>query len=142
MRRHVVSDLQFLQKCNLDVTQPNIYMSPTGYIKGLKMAWILLYAAGALEVIWAASMKASHGFTKPAWSALTGITAFASFWLLSAAMRDLPLGTAYAVWVGIGAIGAFAIGILFMGEAATPLRIGSAALIILGLIGLKLSEGA
>ena len=106
------------------------------------MSWIALYLAGALEVVWASAMKASNGFTQPAFSALTAVAAFASFWLLALAMKGLPLGTAYAVWVGIGALGAFAVGILFMDESVSPLRLGSAGLILIGLVGLKLSEGA
>lgn len=106
------------------------------------MSWILLYLAGALEVVWAAAMKASNGFTHSGWSVVTGVAAFASFWLLAQAMKGLPLGTAYAVWVGIGALGAFVVGILVMGESAAPLRLVSAGCILIGLIGLKLSEGA
>lgn len=104
------------------------------------MAWILLYLAGLLEVVWAGAMKASNGLTHPGFTALTAVAAFASFWLLALAMKHLPLGTAYAVWVGIGALGAFGVGVLFMGEAVTPLRVGSVTLILLGLIGLKLAQ--
>ena len=106
------------------------------------MAWILLYIAGLLEVAWASSMKASNGFTHVGWSIFTGVTAFASFWLLALAMRDLPLGTAYAVWVGIGAVGAFIIGILFLGDTLSVQRVVAVSFVVIGLIGLKLTEGS
>jgi quaternary ammonium compound-resistance protein SugE len=105
------------------------------------MAWILLLLAGALEVLWAFGMKASEGFTRPGWTAVTLAGMAASVALLALAMRTLPLGTAYAIWTGIGALGAFLLGIFVLGEAATPLRIGSAALILAGLVGLKLASG-
>ncbi|HDR8997297.1 MULTISPECIES: quaternary ammonium compound efflux SMR transporter SugE [Burkholderia] len=106
------------------------------------MAWALLLIAGLLEVAWAAGMKSSEGFTKLGPSVFTIVTALASFALLAIAMRQLPLGTAYAVWTGIGAVGAFAFGIVMLGEALTVARVASAVLIVLGLVGLKLSSGA
>jgi len=106
------------------------------------MAWVWLLIAGLLEVAWAAGMKSSEGFTKLGPSVLTIVTALASFGLLAVAMRQLPLGTAYAVWTGIGAVGAFVFGIVMMGEALTVARVASASLIVLGLIGLKLSSAA
>lgn len=105
------------------------------------MAWLILLVSGVLEVVWASALKASEGFSKPMYSVIVVIAAFISFWLLATAMRTLPLGTAYPIWVGIGAIGSFIIGILVFGEAASPMRLGSAALIIAGIIGLKLAEG-
>lgn len=102
-------------------------------------AWVLLLAAGLFEIIWAAAMKASDGFTRIGPSVLTGVAAFVSFWLLAAAMKELPLGTAYAVWVGIGAVGAALVGIALFGEAATPLRIAGIALIAAGIGTLKLA---
>jgi quaternary ammonium compound-resistance protein SugE len=105
------------------------------------MAWILLLLAGLLEVVWAFGMKASDGFSRLGWSAITLIAMLASVGLLALAMRSLPLGTAYAIWTGIGALGAFLVGILVLGEAATPMRLFSAALILAGLVGLKLSSG-
>ena len=104
------------------------------------MAWVFLGIAGVLEVVWAYFMKVSEGFTKPVESTVTIVAMVVSFWLLSIAMKELPLGTAYAVWTGIGAAGAFALGIFVLGEAATPLRIISAALILAGIIGLKLAD--
>ncbi|WP_244846828.1 quaternary ammonium compound efflux SMR transporter SugE [Caballeronia sp. SL2Y3] len=105
------------------------------------MSWILLFIAGLLEVAWAAGLKTSDGFTKLGPSVFTLVTAIGSFVLLALAMRQLPLGTAYAVWTGIGAVGAFVFGIVFMGEAVSAARIVSAVLIIAGLIGLKLTSG-
>ena len=105
------------------------------------MSWILLLIAGLLEVAWAAGLKTSEGFTRLWPSMFTVVTALGSFVLLAMAMRQLPLGTAYAVWTGIGAVGAFIFGIVIMGEALTVARVASAALIVVGLIGLKLSSG-
>jgi quaternary ammonium compound-resistance protein SugE len=102
-----------------------------------KMAWILLLAAGALEIAWAYSLKLSDGFTRPIPAAVTLAAMTASFALLALAMRTLPLGTAYAVWTGIGALGAFAIGIIVLGEAASPQRLLAAALILGGIWLLK-----
>jgi quaternary ammonium compound-resistance protein SugE len=105
------------------------------------MSWILLFIAGLLEVAWAAGLKSSDGFTRLWPSVFTIVTALGSFILLAMAMRQLPLGTAYAVWTGIGAVGAFVFGIVMRGEALTAARVASAALIVVGLIGLKLSSG-
>ncbi|SAK71449.1 small multidrug resistance protein [Caballeronia temeraria] len=105
------------------------------------MSWILLFIAGLLEVAWAAGLKSSEGFTRLGPSVFTIITALGSFVLLAMAMKQLPLGTAYAVWTGIGAVGAFIFGIVFMGEALSAARILSAVLIVAGLVGLKLSSG-
>ncbi|MBN9084947.1 MAG: QacE family quaternary ammonium compound efflux SMR transporter [Rhizobiales bacterium 62-17] len=106
------------------------------------MAWIILLAAGVLEVIWAFTMKQSEGFTKLTPSIITLITALGSFVLLAIAMRSLPLGTAYTIWTGIGAIGAFVVGILVLGEQASLTRILAAGLIISGLVLMKLSTEA
>ncbi|MEQ1785262.1 MAG: multidrug efflux SMR transporter, partial [Hyphomonadaceae bacterium] len=83
------------------------------------MAWVFLGIAGVLEVVWAYFMKTSNGFSKPVESTVTILAMIISFWLLSLAMKELPLGTAYAVWTGIGAAGAFVLGIIVLGEAAT-----------------------
>ncbi|MGI4811936.1 MAG: quaternary ammonium compound efflux SMR transporter SugE [Janthinobacterium lividum] len=104
------------------------------------MSWFLLFIAGLLELVWAAGMKVSDGFTRFWPSAITLVAAAASFGLLAMAMRQLPLGTAYAVWTGIGVIGSFAYGIFFLNEPANALRLVSAALILVGLVGLKLSS--
>ena len=103
------------------------------------MAWIILYIAGLFEVLWATSMKQSEGFTR-LWPSVLTITAMAvSFGLLSWSMRLLPLGTAYTVWTGIGAIGAFLVGVVFLGETVTPLRSIAAILIVAGLTLMKVS---
>ncbi|MBN3857328.1 MULTISPECIES: quaternary ammonium compound efflux SMR transporter SugE [unclassified Paraburkholderia] len=104
------------------------------------MPWLYLFIAGLLEVAWATGLKSSEGFTRLWPSVFTVVTALGSFWLLALAMRQLPLGTAYAVWTGIGAVGAFVLGIVMMGEAVTVARVLSALLIVAGLIGLKLSS--
>ncbi|MHC5230728.1 quaternary ammonium compound efflux SMR transporter SugE [Brucella sp. LJL56] len=104
------------------------------------MAWIYLGLAGILEVVWAYFMKKSEGFSLLTPSAITIVTMIGSFILLSIAMRSLPLGTAYAIWTGIGAVGAFLVGIFILGEAATFFRVASVSLILVGIIGLKLSS--
>ncbi|MEY4785303.1 MAG: hypothetical protein RIR41_3238 [Pseudomonadota bacterium] len=106
------------------------------------MAWVFLGVAGLLEVVWAYMLKVSDGFSKPVESAIAIVAMIASFWLLSLAMKELPLGTAYAIWTGVGAVGAFILGIIVLGEAATPMRIASALLILAGMIGLKLASDA
>jgi quaternary ammonium compound-resistance protein SugE len=105
------------------------------------LAWLLLVAAGLLEIVWAISMKASHGFTKQLFTVVTLVAAALSFWLLGLALRQLPVGTAYAVWTGIGAVGATILGIVFFGESLTLARIGCIALIVLGILGLKFLGG-
>ncbi len=104
------------------------------------MAWVYLGLAGLLEVLWATTMKQSEGFTRLGPTLVTAVAMAISVWLLAIAMRTLPLGTAYAIWTGIGAVGAFTVGILLMGEAATLGRIASVGLIITGMVGLKLSS--
>ena len=103
------------------------------------MAWAFLLFAGLLEVIWAFLMKASVGFTRP-WPTV-GMIVFmiGSFGLLSMAMRTLPLGTAYAIWTGIGAVGAFIVGIVFLHESANAMRLLAAGLILSGLVLMKVS---
>ena len=110
-------------------------------IKGvLRMAWVILIVAGLLEVVWTYAMKVSDGFTKLTPSILTLVFMVASFALLSYAMKTLPLGTAYTVWTGIGAIGSFLVGILILGEPANAMRMLAAVLIISGLVLMKLSS--
>ncbi len=101
------------------------------------MAWVFLGLAGLLEIVWAYSMKLSDGFTRLVPSAVTLVAMIASFALLSLAMRTLPLGTAYTIWTGIGAVGAFLVGIFILGEAATPMRLIAVAMIVGGLILMK-----
>lgn len=104
------------------------------------MAWVLLIVAGLFEVVWAYYMKVSEGFTKLTPSILTLIFMIASFTLLAYAMKTLPLGTAYTVWTGIGAIGAFLVGIFILGEPASAMRMLAAVLIISGLILMKFAS--
>lgn len=104
------------------------------------MSWIALFFAGLLEVAWAFAMKQSQGFTRLGPSLATVSLMLASFGLLSYAMRSLPLGTAYGVWTGIGALGAFVVGAAVMGEALTPLRLTAAGLILAGIVLMKLSS--
>lgn len=104
------------------------------------MAWIVLAFAGLFEVIWAYFMKQSDGFTRLWPTVITLVTMLISFALLSYSMKTLPLGTAYVVWTGIGAIGAFTVGIAILGEALTPMRAFAALLIIAGLILMKISS--
>lgn len=106
------------------------------------MAWVLLGIAGLLEVLWAYMLKVSNNLTKPVEASIAIVAMIASFIVLSMAMKSLPLGTAYAIWTGIGAVGAFVLGIIVLGEAATPMRIGSALLIVAGMVGLKLASEA
>ncbi|MEI4471483.1 quaternary ammonium compound efflux SMR transporter SugE [Frigidibacter sp. MR17.24] len=101
--------------------------------------WLLVLLAGVLEVAWAIGLKASDGFTRLMPSVLTLVAAAASFVLLAQAMKSLPVGTAYAVWTGIGALGAAMLGIMIFGEAATPLRLAGIGLIVAGIIALKLA---
>jgi quaternary ammonium compound-resistance protein SugE len=104
------------------------------------VAWIVLVFAGVFEIIWAYTMKMSEGFTKLGPSIITLIFMVLSFGMLAYAMRSLPLGTAYTIWTGIGAIGSFAVGIFVLGEPATALRMLAAILIVSGLVLMKLSS--
>lgn len=103
------------------------------------MTWIILFLAGLFEVVWAVGLKYTDGFTRLVPSTITVAGMAASVWLLAVAMKTLPLGTAYAIWVGIGTVGAFVAGIVLFGESLTWLRAASVLLIALGLAGLKLS---
>jgi quaternary ammonium compound-resistance protein SugE len=102
------------------------------------MAWIALIIAGILEVCWATGLKYSEGFTKPVPTVFTLVTMAGSFWLLALAMRTIPLGTAYAIWTGIGAVGAVIFGIVMLGEAASIGRLIAISMILGGIILLKL----
>tara|TARA_R110000787_G_scaffold50679_5_gene120508 strand:- start:82 stop:405 length:324 start_codon:yes stop_codon:yes gene_type:complete len=104
------------------------------------MPWIYLVIAGLLEIVWAFFMKKSLGFTLLVPSVITIVTMIASFVLLSIAMRSLPLGTAYTVWTGIGAVGAFMVGVVLLGEAVTLMRVIAALLIVAGIVLMKLSS--
>ncbi len=106
------------------------------------MAWVYLVLAGILEIVWAFAMKQSHGFTRTWPTVITLVAGIGSFALLSISMRSLPLGSAYAIWTGIGAVGAFVVGIVVLGEQATVMRIGAAVLIVSGLVMMKVSTSA
>jgi quaternary ammonium compound-resistance protein SugE len=108
-------------------------------VMGNDMSWILLIVAGLLEVVWAFAMKQSAGFSRLTPTLLMLVAMLGSFTLLALAMRNLPLGTAYMVWTGIGAVGAFAVGVAFLGEDLSPQRIIAAGLIIAGMVTMKLS---
>lgn len=104
------------------------------------MSWFYLVVAGAFEIVWAYAMKQSCGFTRLVPSLVTISAMLVSFWLLSVAMRTIPLGTAYTIWTGIGAVGAFLVGILFLAEPVNALRITAAVLIVSGLILMKIAS--
>jgi quaternary ammonium compound-resistance protein SugE len=104
------------------------------------MSWIILLLAGLFEVGWAVGLKYTDGFTRPLPTLLTVTAIVVSLALLGLAMKELPLGTAYAIWTGIGAVGTVITGILLFGETISVIRLASMALIVCGLIGLKLSH--
>jgi quaternary ammonium compound-resistance protein SugE len=104
-------------------------------------AWLTVILAGLLEIVWSVSMKASNGFTRHTFTALTLGAACASFWLLGLAMRQLPVGTAYAVWTGVGSVGAATLGIVVFGEPLNFARMTCLALIVSGILGLKFMGG-
>lgn len=104
------------------------------------MPWILLLFAGLLEIVWAFAMKQSEGFTRLVPTVTMVVAMLGSFGLLAIAMRSLPLGTSYMVWTGIGAVGAFAVGVLVLGESAGALRLAAAAMILGGLALMKLAS--
>ena len=104
------------------------------------MSWIILFLAGLFEIAWAVGLKYSDGFTRLVPSVLTGAAMLISVVLLGWAMKGLPLGTAYAIWTGIGAVGTVIVGIFLFGESMAPMRLISIALVLAGLIGLKLSH--
>ncbi len=103
------------------------------------MVWITLFIAGLFETGWAIGLKYTEGFTRLWPTVWTVLAMIISLWLLGLAMKHLPVGTAYAVWVGIGAVGTVILGMMLFGEPANAMRIGSIALIIAGIIGLKLA---
>lgn len=103
------------------------------------MAWIALIVAGLLEVAWALVLPSTKGFTRPAPTAAFAVLLFGSTYGLALATRTLPLGTAYAVWVGVGTVGTVLLAILIHGNSASPVRLACLALILAGIVGLKLS---
>lgn len=101
------------------------------------MAWGILVIAGLFEVAWASGLKATHGFTRLGPSIFTLVTLAISMILLATALRSIPVGTGYAVWTGIGAVGTAILGMMLFGDPVTPGRIGFLAMIVLGIVGLK-----
>lgn len=109
-------------------------------LKGTLMAWIILVVAGLFEVGWAIGLKYTDGFTR-LWPTVWAVLAMlVSLWLLGIAMKSLPVGTAYSVWVGVGAVGTVILGIVLLGEPVSAARLTSIALIVAGIIGLKLAS--
>jgi quaternary ammonium compound-resistance protein SugE len=106
------------------------------------MAWIILLLAGLLEIGWAVGLKLSDGLTRPLPAVLTIAAMIVSMTLLAVAVRTLPLGTAYAVWTGIGAVGTVIFGIVLFGESVSPVRLACIGLIVVGILGLHLTEHA
>lgn len=106
------------------------------------MPWVVLTLAGLLEVAWAVGLKFTAGFTRPVPSVLTGLALVASVWLLALSVRSLPIGTAYAVWTGIGVVGTVIVGIWKFGESASVFRLTCIGLIVIGLIGLRFAPGS
>jgi quaternary ammonium compound-resistance protein SugE len=106
------------------------------------MNWILLVVAGLCEVAWAIGLKYTEGFTRPLPTVGTISAMLLSIWLLGIAMKSLPVGTAYAVWVGIGAVGTAILGIILLNESANPARLVSLGVIVVGIVGLKLATPA
>jgi len=106
------------------------------------MPWIYLMIAGLLEVVWAIGLKYTEGFTRLWPSVITASAMVASIILLGMAVKSLPIGTAYAIWTGIGAVGAVILGIVLFGDSASPLRLACVGLVVLGMLGLKLTGGA
>ncbi|WP_218312828.1 quaternary ammonium compound efflux SMR transporter SugE [Alteromonas antoniana] len=104
------------------------------------MSWLILILAGLFEVVWAVGLKFTDGFSKPLPSVITLAAMGASFYFLSLAMKALPLGVAYSVWVGVGMVGAVIVGIMAFNESVSVLKLVSVLLIISGIIGLKLSS--
>ena len=104
------------------------------------MAWVWLVLAGLLEVVWAVGLKYSEGFTRLVPSVVTAVAAAASFWLLAVALKHIPLGTGYVIWVGIGAVGTALVGMWLFQEPATAARLVCIGLIVAGIIGLKLAS--
>ena len=103
-------------------------------------AWLLVTLAGLLEVAWAIGLKSSEGFTRPWVSAFTVVTLAGSMWLLALALRTLPVGTGYAVWTGIGAVGTAILGVVLLGESRSLARLACIALIVVGIVGLRVAK--
>mgnify|MGYP005960260649 FL=1 len=105
------------------------------------MAWFDLFIAGIFEVVWSTCLKYSHGFTNVMFTVLTFIGMGFSFWFLAHAVKSLPMGTAYAIWTGIGALGAVIVGVILFKEPVTLVRLFFVVMLLTGIIGLKLTSG-
>src|SRR5437762_11135799 len=105
------------------------------------VAWIALLTAGVLDVLWAVSMKYADGYTKLGWSLASLLLLAAFVFLLGRSLQVLPVGTAYAIWTGIGAVGTVLLGVALFGESLDPIRIGCILLVVIGIVGLKLQTG-
>ena len=103
------------------------------------VAWLMIMGAGLMEIVWSYSAKQAAGWTHWGWGAVTIVSSLVSFGLLTFAMKALPLGTAYAVWTGIGAVGSFIVGIWLLGESASVWRVASVLLVVAGIVGMRLS---
>src|SRR5688500_172300 len=111
---------------------------PSHGLRRSVMAWVFLFLAGLFEIGWAMGLKQTEGFTRLVPSLLTGASMIVSLGLLGLALKTLPLGTAYAIWTGIGTVGTVAVGMMIYGEPASAVRLGCVALIVTGIVGLKL----
>ena len=118
---------------------PSLAFRPSPDCGSSRMAWLTLFLAGLFEVVWAVAMKQSEGFTRPLPTVIMALAMLLSFGLLSWSMRILPLGTAYTVWTGIGAVGTFIVGAALLGEPLGTLRVIAALLIVCGLVLMKLA---
>lgn len=107
----------------------------------MSRAWVMLAIAGCLEVVWAIGLKSSDGFRKPGIAAFTVVAMVASFYFLAQALKTLPVGTAYAIWTGIGAVGTAIVGMIVFGESRDVWRMVSMGLIVAGIVGLKVASG-
>lgn len=105
------------------------------------MTWLYLVLAGVLEVVWASTMKLSHGFTRLSYSLVTILAMVASFYLLSRALKDLPMSLAYPIWTGIGAVGTVIVGVVFLKDQLSPTTYFFVFLLLVGIIGIKLTSG-
>jgi len=125
-----------------DLTAPTDVGDDPAMLKGRHLAWIILVIAGLFEVGWAIGLKYTEGFTRLWPTVGTVLAMIISLWLLGNAMKSLPVGTAYSIWVGVGAVGTVVLGIVLLGEPANAARLVSVALIIAGIVGLKLATPA
>ncbi len=116
-------------------------MVPLHFATEPRMSWVLLVLAGLLETGWAIGLKYTEGFTRPLPTALTAVALIGSMWLLGLAVRDLPIGTAYPIWVGIGATGAAILGVVLFDEPLTTARVVFILMLVAAIVGLKLTSG-